>query len=64
MKGDQLSSQSGLYSPQFPLASHLARPAGAGGLNVLVVAEGTSGDLHPLLGLSSVLANQGHSVTF
>jgi rhamnosyltransferase subunit B len=33
-------------------------------LNILVVADGTSGDVHPLLGLSSVFASHGHSVTF
>ena len=38
--------------------------AGRGMLNVLVVADGTSGDVHPLLGISTVLASQGHAVTF
>jgi rhamnosyltransferase subunit B len=33
-------------------------------LNILVVAQGTPGDVHPLLGLSGVFANQGHTVTF
>ena len=37
----------------------------AGGiLNILVVAEGTAGDINPLLGLSSVFASKGHSVSF
>ncbi|HTF71181.1 MAG TPA: nucleotide disphospho-sugar-binding domain-containing protein [Edaphobacter sp.] len=37
----------------------------AGGiLNILFVAEGTAGDVNPLLGLSSVFASQGHSVSF
>src|SRR5258706_13984744 len=37
---------------------------GGGILNILVVADGTAGDVHPLLGLSTVFASQGHSVSF
>jgi rhamnosyltransferase subunit B len=33
-------------------------------MKALVVADGTSGDVNPLLGISSVLSSQGHSVTF
>jgi rhamnosyltransferase subunit B len=33
-------------------------------VNIFVVADGTAGDVHPLLGLSSVFAGQGHSVSF
>jgi rhamnosyltransferase subunit B len=31
---------------------------------IIVVAVGTAGDVHPLLGLSRTFANRGHKVSF
>jgi rhamnosyltransferase subunit B len=33
-------------------------------MNIFLVANGTAGDLHPLIGVGSVLASEGHAVTF
>jgi rhamnosyltransferase subunit B len=43
---------------------HFEFTGGEGILHIIVIAVGSSGDVHPLLGLSRVFLRQGHRVSF